>query len=91
MDDIEDEIRRMEPRIVDDNHIPYKLPFHLGTKTILDSPLLDGEGDYLRSKAILKHELNLPKIELREINKFYEKHGGKTLKSSKVTVGEIIG
>ena len=90
IDDIEEEITRMGPRIVKETRIPYKLPFHLGTKTILDSHLLDGQYDYLRSKAVMKHELNLPKIELKEINKFYEESGGKPLKNSKVTVGEII-
>jgi len=94
MEDIESEIRRMEPRLVRDNHVDLKLPFHEGTKFMLDHHVLDGQHDYLRSKAIMVHEVKMPKIEIKEINKFYEKQDPKIkpLNESQeiFQVGEII-
>src|SRR5580765_3346937 len=89
MKDIEDEIRRMEPRLVAYNHLDMKLPFNEGLKFILDHRALDGEYDHLRSKAIMQHPINLPKIEIKEINKKYDKPV--LNESQKVfTVGEVI-
>jgi hypothetical protein len=71
--DIEDEIRRMEPRLVKDTHINLNLPFHYGLKFILDNKVLNGSEDYLRSKTVMNHPVSLPKIEIKEINKHYGK------------------
>ena len=93
MKDIEDEIRRMEPRLVKDTHLDLRLPFHEGVKFILDHHALDGQYDYMRSKAVMVHELKLPKIEIKEINKYYEKQKVKPLDENQetFTVGEVIG
>lgn len=93
MKDIEDEIRRMESRLVKDTHVSLNLPFHMGVKFILDHHSLDHEFDHLRSKAVMVHDdLVLPKIEIKEINRFYEKQGIKPLDENQdtFTMGEII-
>ena len=92
MEDIENEIRRMEPRIVKDTHCDLKLPFHEATKFVMDHHILDGEHDYLRSKAVMVHEVRMPKIEIKEINKHYEKQNIKPLDESQeiFEVGEVI-
>jgi hypothetical protein len=43
----------------------------------LDSPELDGQNDYLRSRLIDIHKTILPKQEVRRINKIYESMGYK--------------
>lgn len=94
MEDIESEIRRMEPRLVADNHLDLKLPFNEGTKFMLDHHTLDGQWDFLRSKAVMVHEVKMPKIEIKEINRFYEPQNPKIkpLDENQETfvVGEII-
>lgn len=92
MADIEDEIRRMEPRLVKDTHLDLKLPFHHGLKFIMDHHALDGQYDYLRSKAIMTHPIRLPKIEIKEINRYYEKQKIKPLDENQEVfeAGEVI-
>ena len=92
MDDIEDEISRMEPRLVKDNHVDLKLPFHGAMKFVLDHHALDHEFDFMRSKAVMTAEVKIPKIELKEINKFYEKQGLRGLDEDQetFTMGEVI-
>jgi hypothetical protein len=94
MEDIEDEIRRMEPRLVKDNHVDLKLPFHEATKFVMDHHVLDREYDYLRSKAVMVHDVKIPKIEIKEINKFYEKQKEKVKPLDEhqeiFQVGEVI-
>ena len=93
MADIEDEIRRMEPRLVKDTHLDLRLPFHDAVKFIMDHHSLDGQYDFLRSKAVMVHPVKLPKIEIKEINKYYEKQKIKPLDENQetFTVGEVIG
>lgn len=89
MEDIEDEIRRMEPRLVTDTHVDLNLPFHWAQKFIMDNRELNGENDYLRSKAVMVHPVSLPKIEIKEINKHY----GRTVLDESQEVfeaGEVI-
>jgi hypothetical protein len=92
MKDIEEEIRRMEPRLVKDTHVKLDLPFHEATKFIMDHHILDGEHDYLRSKAVMVHNVRIPKIEIKEINKYYEKQNVKPLDENQeiFQAGEII-
>src|SRR5262245_38667072 len=92
IEDIEDEIRRMEPRLVKDTHLDLGLPFHEATKFIMDHHALDGQHDYLRSKAVMVHDIKLPKIEIKEINQYYEKQGIKPLDENQetFTIGEVI-
>jgi hypothetical protein len=89
MDDIEDEIRRMEPRLVKDTHVDLNLPFHYAIKMILDHKDLDGQYDYLRSVAVMKHPVMLPKVEIKQVNKFYNRE---VLKEDQeiFEVGEVI-
>lgn len=94
MEDIESEIRRMEPRLVKDTHVDLKLPFHEATKFVMDHHSLDGEWDFLRSKAVMVHEVKIPRIEIKEVNRFYEKQDSKIkpLNENQETfvVGEVI-
>lgn len=92
MADIENEIRALEPRIIKDNHVDLKLPFHHGIKFLLDHHALDGQYDHLRSKAIMTSKVKLPKVEIKEVNKYYEKQKVKPLDENQkeFTVGEII-
>jgi hypothetical protein len=92
MEDIESEIRRMEPRLVKDTHVDLKLPFNEGLKFILDHHAIDGQYDYMRSKAIMVHDVKMPRVEIKEINKYYEKQKIKPLDENQeiFQVGEII-
>jgi hypothetical protein len=92
MEDIEDEISRMEPRLVKDSHLDLKLPFHDATRFILDHHALDGQYDHLRSAAILVKTVKIPKAEIKDINRYYDKQGIKPLDENQETfeVGEVI-
>lgn len=91
MDDIDEEIARMEPRLVQDNKVPY-IPgtkFHMEIKSILDLPAYDGQYDKLRSKAKDVYNFTIPKIELKDINAHYDKLGIKELKDRNVQMGTM--
>lgn len=92
MADIEDEIRALEGRIVKDTHIDLKLPFHYGIKFLLDHHALDGQYDYLRSKAVMVHPVRLPKEEIKRTNRYYAKQGIKPLDENQkeFTIGEVV-
>lgn len=91
MDDIDEEISRMEPRLVQDNKVPYikGTKFHLEVKSILDLPVYGGQYDKLRSRAKNVYDIQIPKIELKDINKYYEKRGEKGLADTTVKVGTM--
>jgi len=92
MKDIEDEIRCMEPRLVKDTHLDLKLPFHGAIKFVMDHHALDGEYDFTRSKAVMRHPIKLPKFEIKEINAYYEKQKIKPLdeNQNEFEIGELI-
>lgn len=92
IDDIEEEVSRLEPRIVRESHCDLNLPFKYGIKFILDHHALDKQFDYFRSKAVMTNKIKIPKIELREVNQYYEKQGMKALDESQeeFTMGEVI-
>lgn len=91
MEDINEEISRMESRIVKDNKIPYikGVNFHREVKAIMDLPVYNGQYDKLRSKAKDVYPITIPKIELKDINAYYEKRGEKGLKDTNVQVGTM--
>lgn len=91
MDDIDEEISRMESRLVQDNKVPYipGVKFHMEVKAIMDMPIYEGQYDQLRSRAKDVYDFNLPKFELYDINKRYEKMGIKPLKEQSVKIGTM--
>lgn len=91
MDDIDEEISRMEPRLVQDNKVPFikGVKFHGEIKAIMDLPAYDGQYDKLRSKAKDIYPLTIPKFELKDINRYYEKRGEKGLKDTNVEIGTM--
>ena len=92
MEDIEEEISRLEPRIVRESHCDLNLPFKYAMKFILDHHALDRQFDHLRSKAVMVNQVRIPKFELKEVNRYYEKQGIKALDENQeiFTEGEVI-
>lgn len=91
MDDIDEEISRMESRLVQDNKVPYiaGTKFHMEIKAIMDLPAYEGQYDQLRSKAKDVYDFNIPKVELKDVNRHYEKLGLKPLKDQNVQIGTM--
>ena len=91
IEDINEEISRMESRIVQDNKVPYipGVKFHNEIKAVMDLPVYDGQYDQLRSRAKDVYDITIPKIELKDINRYYEKRGEKPLKEQTVKVGTM--
>jgi len=91
MEDIDEEISRMEPRLVQDNKVPFipGVKFHREVKAIMDLPVYNGQYDKLRSSAKNVYDLKIPKVELKDINKYYEKRGEKGLKDTNVQIGTM--
>lgn len=91
MDDINEEISRMEPRLVQDNKVPYipGVKFHGEIKAVMDLPVYDGQYDTLRSHAKDIYQYRLPKFEIKDINRHYEKQGIKPLKDEVVNIGTM--
>ncbi|WP_411753291.1 hypothetical protein [Serratia sp. (in: enterobacteria)] len=89
LDDIEEEISRMEPRIVTESRIKYPNKFYMEVHSILDLPVYDGQYDVLRSKAKDVVSMTISKSQMYDINKRYEKLGLKGLKTNKVDMGTM--
>lgn len=91
MEDIDEEISRMESRLVQDNKVPYipGVKFHREVKAIMDLGVYNGQYDKLRSRAKDIYEFNIPKFELKDINRYYEKRGEKGLKDTTVQIGTM--
>lgn len=91
MEDIDEEISRMESRLAQDNKVPYipGVNFHREIKAIMDLPVYNGQYDQLRSRAKDIYDIKIPKFELKDINKYYEKRGEKGLKDTSVQIGTM--
>lgn len=87
IDDIEEEISRMESRIVTESKIKYPNKTYMEVWSILDLPAYDGQYDKLRSKAKNVTSRTIHKIQFKEINKYYEKQGVKGLRNLNVEMG----
>lgn len=91
LEDIQEEISRMSSRIIKEDHIRGP-KLHMEIKSILNLPAYDGQHDKLRSKAKNVYKIKIPKIEIKEINKHYEKRGEKGLDDNEdgnVEVGTV--
>lgn len=91
IEDINEEISRMESRLVCDNKVPFikGTNFHMEVKSVMDLHVYDGQYDVLRSHAKDVYDFKIPKIEMKDINKHYEKLGIKPLKDNLVKIGTM--
>lgn len=91
IEDINEEISRMESRLVQDNKVPYikGTKFYMEIKAVMDLPVYEGQYDQLRSRAKDVYDFQIPKFELKDINKHYEKLGVKPLKEQNVQIGTM--